>query len=1054
MIRDKKIISEISRIKEVMGVTQNLITETSDPILNLLNLDQRAKKWGNDFANWIRSSGRKVTDRNGKITINGIEVSSQFANRLEAALMNADTFWETMARDINDLKMLGNLIQSDESLATKFYDDIMDDLINSGNETLKGKSKDEMSELFAIAIYRKMKDEGKDLDTVLQEIYTIPTSQGNNEYWELIIGLRNKTQKAIDSLPEATKKAIDTPGKTTFTGWQQLAKVWTFQAEFIKNLFLDSDKIRKEIENLVNDINAKINNAKLNPGETELDINSDLDMLLNKVISLKKTGAQITAAEFEKYLLNNKLLENNKLYQQWLDGYKYLDDNGKEVVVKGARNEIEALMRNSIAGWAAAFGETTIVIAKSILEYIPFVKFKQIGQIGGPGGLQFDGLGPNFANTVKRWTNTLVRRTPLNIEELRRLRAMQGRNGYALDKLLHFMAIYPLGVAIWEVVTNAYKNQGNIDAYNKLSLLYKELCGGQTELDEEGKQITITKTGAETDDCNKIKNALENLFPEKFQFDYLNLVLQGVRNEFTGPNTMGALFDGDWAQLVVDGTFMTDLDNFVVWLWNEIRAAGETFHALTPEQIKRMLTEFYKENNPELGKILNELNIEDPDFMDEAIKRIQESSPSDFITSREPYKDVIDKHPKLTEWVDVGLTTWRFENDDTRFKLIRYSDRKEFKAQKFNDGWKWVFPTEISNKPLGDGSDPTKVQTQNQTGNQTSTPQPQTTTELTDSDAERIVFDKNEVLAKYRQSDTNAKIYLVNDNQLLVLYNGNNYEVNKFGYDDWRYLNGGAQLYPPRQQTQNTGGNTEVETNTGGGGNTGGGSGLDKNSYINRKNLINQVNPKTLKESIRNKVLLKHEDKKLKIKKINENLRKFEEQFYYENYNKFFNKMFKLAESYKKSKLYLTEDDDMAFDEALLKSGLFRGQEDRMKKEFCNYVCAKLKLDGELRDKFEEKIKDYPFENIGQLFTDSEKVADMIYKSFIETLPSQGEEPTDFMTAIKSVIRPHLKTADFERNFKSTLTDLSNPVMDKARKKVDVLVDKIKELLAKEDSES
>ena len=78
----------------------------------------------------------------------------------------------------------------------------------------------------------------------------------------------------------------------------------------------------------------------------------------------------------------------------------------------------------------------------------------------------------------------------------------------------------------------------------------------------------------------------------------------------------------------------------------------------------------------------------------------------------------------------------------------------------------------------------------------------------------------------------------------------------------------------------------------------------------------------------------------------------------------------------------------------------------------------------------------------------------MIYKSFIETLPSQGEEPTDFMTAIKSAIRPHLKTADFERNFKSTLTDLSNPVMDKARKKVDVLVDKIKELLAKEDSES
>lgn len=1052
MIRDKKIISEISRIKEVMGVTQNLITETSDPILSLLDLDRRAKKWGNDFADWMRSSGRKVTDQNGKIRINGIEVSSQFANRLEAALMNADTFWETMARDINDLKMLGNLIQSDDVLATKFYDDIMNDLINSGNETLKGKSKDEMSELFAIAIYRKMKDEGKDLDTVLQEIYTLPTAQGSNEYWELIIGLRNKTQKAIDSLPDATKKAIDNPSNTTFTGWQQLARVWTFQAEFIKNLFLDSDKIRKEIDNLVNSINAKINNAKLNPGQTELDINSDLDMLLTKVISLKKKGDQITAGEFEKYLLNNKLLENNKQYQQWLDGYKYTDDNGKEVVVKGARNEIEALMRNSRAGWAAAFGETTVVILKSLAEYIPLVKFKQIGQIGGPGGLQFDGLGPNFANTVKRWTNTLVRRTPLNIEELRRLRAMQGRNGYIVDKLLHFLLVYPIAIALKEKVVNLYQNQGNIEAYNKLSLLYKEVCGGQTAMSEDGKEIIITTQGAETDDCNKIKEALENLLPEKFQYDYLRLVLQGFRNEFTGPDSISDLFEGDWQQIIVDGTFMTDLDNFIMYLWDMATIGGETFYALTPEQMKQMLIDFYKKNNPELGKILEELDIEDPNFMDEAIKRIQESSGSDYITSREPYKNVIDKHPKLTEWVDVSLLTWKFETNNTRFKLTRYSDGKEFKAQKFSDGWKWVFPAEISDKPLGDGSDPTKVQTQNETGTQTSTPQ--TTTELTDSDAERIVFDKNKVLTTYRQSDPNAKIYLVNDNQLLVLYNGNNYEVNKFGYDDWRYLNGGAQLYPPRQQTQNTGGNTEVETNTGGGGTTGGGSGLDKNSYINRKNLINQVNPKTLKESIRNKVLLKHEDKKLKIKKINENLRKFEEQFYYENYEKFFNKMFKLAESYKKSKLYLNEDDNAAFDEALLKSGLFKGQEDRMKKEFSNYISSKLELVGEVKSKFEEKVKDYPFENIGQLFTDTDKVNDLIYQSFVETLSTNGEEPKNFMTALQNVIKPHLKTADFERNFKSTLKDLSNPVMDKARRKVDNLVDKIKELLAKEDSES
>ena len=290
-------------------------------------------------------------------------------------------------------------------------------------------------------------------------------------------------------------------------------------------------------------------------------------------------------------------------------------------------------------------------------------------------------------------------------------------------------------------------------------------------------------------------------------------------------------------------------------------------------------------------------------------------------------------------------------------------------------------------------------------------------------------------------NDPNAKFFKVSDTEVIIFYQNQRDKVTKRG-NEW-YYDDGTNLFEDGSSNQGGGG----ENNNQGGVNIG-------DHYINRKNLINQINPKTLKESIRNKVLLKHEDKKLKIKKINENLRKFEEQFYYENYEKFFNKMFKLAESYKKSKLYLNEDDNAAFDEALLKSGLFKGQEDRMKKEFSNYISSKLELVGEVKSKFEEKVKDYPFENIGQLFTDTDKVNDLIYQSFVETLSTNGEEPRNFMTALQNVIKPHLKTADFERNFKSTLKDLSNPVMDKARRKVDNLVDKIKELLAKEDSES
>jgi hypothetical protein len=255
---------------------------------------------------------------------------------------------------------------------------------------------------------------------------------------------------------------------------------------------------------------------------------------------------------------------------------------------------------------------------------------------------------------------------------------------------------------------------------------------------------------------------------------------------------------------------------------------------------------------------------------------------------------------------------------------------------------------------------------------------------------------------------------------------------------------------PNPQRVENTGTNTEVEINTG----RRGGKKDIGDSYINKKRMINQVNTKTLKESIRNKVLLKHEEKKYKIKKINENLRKFEENFYYGNYNKFFDKMFKLAESYKKSKLYLNEDDNVTFDSALIQSGLFKGQEDRMKQEFCNYVCNKLGLEGEVRRNFEDRVSNYPFNDIGQLFTDTDKMIDMIYKSFSDSISNDSSTPDNFISVLQSTIKPYLKTADFERNFKSNLTSVSEPIMDNARKKVDNLVMKIKELLAKEESKS
>ena len=304
---------------------------------------------------------------------------------------------------------------------------------------------------------------------------------------------------------------------------------------------------------------------------------------------------------------------------------------------------------------------------------------------------------------------------------------------------------------------------------------------------------------------------------------------------------------------------------------------------------------------------------------------------------------------------------------------------------------------------------------------------------LTPEESQRIGFNLNYYLSELKKLDTNAKVYKGdNDNTVIVSYNNTKYKGVKTS-DGWVYEGTTTKLYDEEENQGET---------------------APRESYINKKRMINQVNTKTLKESIRNKVLLKHEEKKYKIKKINENLRKFEENFYYGDYNKFFDKMFKLAESYKKSKLYLNEDDNVTFDSALIQSGLFKGQEDRMKQEFCNYVCNKLGLEGEVRRNFEDRVSNYPFNDIGQLFTDTDKMIDMIYKSFSDSISNDSSTPDNFISVLQSTIKPYLKTADFERNFKSNLTSVSEPIMDNARKKVDNLVMKIKELLAKEESKS
>jgi len=207
---------------------------------------------------------------------------------------------------------------------------------------------------------------------------------------------------------------------------------------------------------------------------------------------------------------------------------------------------------------------------------------------------------------------------------------------------------------------------------------------------------------------------------------------------------------------------------------------------------------------------------------------------------------------------------------------------------------------------------------------------------------------------------------------------------------------------------------------------------------------------KTLKENIKEKLVKKYKTKKQKINKLTEGFERTSFDFYNENYDRFFKNMFILAESNN----LINEDESTTFDEALIKSGLFKGQGERIKKELVNFVARKIELTDEIKEKLKEKVKSVPLDEIGKLFTDVDKIVDMVFDSTIDSISDENETPSTIISAIRKNTTPYLRTADFERNAKKDIRAMIVPVMDDVKYKFDNLVNRLKELIAKEDSKS
>ena len=203
---------------------------------------------------------------------------------------------------------------------------------------------------------------------------------------------------------------------------------------------------------------------------------------------------------------------------------------------------------------------------------------------------------------------------------------------------------------------------------------------------------------------------------------------------------------------------------------------------------------------------------------------------------------------------------------------------------------------------------------------------------------------------------------------------------------------------------------------------------------------------KTLNESIREKLTSKYVNKTNKFLKINENYEKVYKHFEKGDYDTYFNKMFKLAEAFKSSKLYLTEADDELFSKGI---SLLGGQEEMIKEKFVDFLSKDLGLTPSMRDYIKPQIKNMSDTQIGDLFMKPSVVIDIIVDAVVENVKSSASEPTDLMSAIELTTVPYFDSPEFRYKLSKVLKPMIGQKLENKKGKI---VDMVRRALkAKED---
>jgi len=215
------------------------------------------------------------------------------------------------------------------------------------------------------------------------------------------------------------------------------------------------------------------------------------------------------------------------------------------------------------------------------------------------------------------------------------------------------------------------------------------------------------------------------------------------------------------------------------------------------------------------------------------------------------------------------------------------------------------------------------------------------------------------------------------------------------------------------------------------------------NLFNLKANTIQENNMSTIQKSLRKKLVETKIIKSLKVELHRKKLDHIAENFYKENYRKFFTQIFEHTKMLQNSNGLLTEDVTDSFQKAF--NSLFLGNESKMKEQTISHILRELKVEpnSQMGIEITDELNGVPDSEVPKLLSDPTFVADKITSAIDKTVTPQDFDDDSLESMLKSNAINKMRSTMDDIKFK--IANKLTGVLDTTRQNVEKTSNEIKQ---------